>query len=214
MSENEKVATKPQVIKNENLNNGVETPYPGITIVKDDNFIPRRELTKDYIKKFSLVLVQLVTKFTNKNNYQRDSISLRVYPFKDEKDKTQLIYNGYKTNRFSDFIRLNDDNSVRLTRNELVNIYLSMGKEPEITDSVLLLPRYARFITGINPADGNRHYRLQLFLSYDCVKSIFLNKITLDTIATLIKNKYIAPVVFTEATSDDLDFTDDSQELI
>lgn len=209
MSEKE-VATKPQVTK-ENL---IESEYEGITIVKDENFIPRSELTKEDIKKFPLVLVQLVTKFINKNNNQRDSISLRVYPFKDEKDKTQLIYNGFKVNKFSDFIRLNDDNSVRLTRNELVNIFLSINKSPEITNSLIQLPRYARFITGINPADGTRHYRLQLFISFDCVKSIFFNRITLETISKLIKNKYIAPVVFTEATSDDLDFENQNQELI
>ena len=145
MSEKE-MATKPQVTKNENLNL-IESEYEGITIVKDENFIPRSNLTKEDIKKFPLVLVQLVTKFINKNNNQRDSISLRVYPFKDEKDKTQLIYNGFKVNKFSDFIRLNDDNSVRLTRNELVNIFLSINKSPEITDSLIQLPRYARFIT-------------------------------------------------------------------
>lgn len=209
MSEKE-MATKPQVTK-ENL---IKSGYEGISIVKDESFIPRKELTKEDIKKFPLVLVQLVTKFTNKSNNQRDSISLRVYPFHDEKDKTQLIYNGFKSNKFSDFIRLNDDNSVRLTRNELVNIYLSMGKNPEITDSVIQLPRYGRFITGVNPADGTRHYRLQLFISYDCVKSVFFNHITLDTISKLIKNKYIAPVVFIEATSDDLEFENDNQELI
>lgn len=209
MSEKE-MATKPQVTK-ENL---IESEYEGITIVKDEDFIPRSNLTKEDIKKFPLVLVQLVTKFINKNNNQRDSISLRVYPFKDEKDKTQLIYNGFKVNKFSDFIRLNDDNSVRLTRNELVNIFLSINKSPEITDSLIQLPRYARFITGINPVDGTRHYRLQLFISFDCVKSIFFNRITLDTISKLIKNKYIAPVVFTEATSDDLDFENKNQELI
>ena len=209
MSEKE-MATKPQVTK-ENL---IKSGYEGISIVKDESFIPRKELTKEDIKKFPLVLVQLVTKFTNKSNNQRDSISLRVYPFHDEKDKTQLIYNGFKSNKFSDFIRLNDDNSVRLTRNELVNIYLSMGKNPEITDSVIQLPRYGRFITGVNPADGTRHYRLQLFISYDCVKSIFFNHITLDTISKLIKNKYIAPVTFVEATSDDLEFENDNQELI
>lgn len=159
-------------------------------------------------------MVQLVTKFINKSNNQRDSISLRVYPFEDKKDKTQLIYNGFKVNKFSDFIRLNDDNSVRLTRNELVNIFLSINKSPEITDSLIQLPRYARLITGINPADGTRHYRLQLFISFDCVKSIFFNRITLETISKLIKNKYIAPVVFTEATSDDLDFENQNQELI
>ncbi len=209
MSEKE-MATKLQVTK-ENL---IESGYPGITIIKDDNFIPRSELTKEDIKKFPLVLVQLVTKFINKSNNQRDSISLRVYPFEDKKDKTQLIYNGFKVNKFSDFIRLNDDNSVRLTRNELVNIFLSINKSPEITDSLIQLPRYARFITGINPADGTRHYRLQLFISFDCVKSIFFNRITLETISKLIKNKYIAPVVFTEATSDDLDFENQNQELI
>lgn len=209
MNEKE-VATKPQVSK-ENL---IESGYEGITIVKDENFIPRSELTKEDIKKFPLVLVQLVTKFINKSNNQRDSISLRVYPFEDKKDKTQLIYNGFKVNKFSDFIRLNDDNSVRLTRNELVNIFLSINKSPEITDSLIQLPRYARLITGINPADGTRHYRLQLFISFDCVKSIFFNRITLETISKLIKNKYIAPVVFTEATSDDLDFENQNQELI
>jgi len=209
MSEKE-MATKPQVTK-ENL---IESGYFGIKIIKDDNFIPRSELTKEDIKKFPLVLVQLVTKFTNKSNNQRDSISLRVYPFQDEKDKTQLIYNGFKSNKFSEFIRLNDDNKVKMTRNELVNIYLSLNKEPEITDSVLQLPRYARLVTGINPVDGKRNYRLQLFLSYDCVKTVFINYLTLETISKLIKNKYIAPVVFTEATSDDLEFENDNQELI
>ncbi len=209
MSEKE-MATKPQVTK-ENL---IESGYFGIKIIKDDNFIPRSELTKEDIKKFPLVLVQLVTKFTNKSNNQRDSISLRVYPFQDEKDKTQLIYNGFKIHKFSEFIRLNDDNKVKMYRNELVNVYLSMGKNPEIADSVLQLPRYARLITGISPIDGKRNYRLQLFLSYDCVKTVFINYITLDTISKLIKNKYIAPVVFTEATSDDLEFENDNQELI
>lgn len=209
MSEKE-MATKPQVTK-ENL---IESEYEGITIVKDENFIPRSELTKEDIKKFPLVLVQLVTKFINKSNNQRDSISLRVYPFEDKKDKTQLIYNGFKVNKFSNLIRLNDDNSVRLTRNELVNIFLSINKSPEITDSLIQLPRYARFITGINPVDGTRHYRLQLFISFDCVKRVFFNRITLETISKLIKNKYIAPVVFTEATSDDLDFENQNQELI
>lgn len=212
MSEKE-MATKPQVTKNENLKL-IESEYEGITIVKDENFIPRSNLTKEDIKKFPLVLVQLVTKFINKSNNQRDSISLRVYPFEDKKDKTQLIYNGFKVNKFSDLIRLNDDNSVRLTRNELVNIFLSINKSPEITDSLIQLPRYARFITGINPVDGTRHYRLQLFISFDCVKRVFFNRITLETISKLIKNKYIAPVVFTEATSDDLDFENQNQELI
>lgn len=209
MSEKE-MATKPQVTK-ENL---IKSGYEGISIVKDESFIPRKELTKEDIKKFPLVLVQIVTKFTNKSNNQRDSISLRVYPFHDEKDKTQLIYNGFKSNKFSEFIRLNDENKVKMTRNELVNIYLSMGKNPEITDSVLQLPRYARLITGISPVDGKRNYRLQLFLSYDCVKTVFINYVTLETISKLIKNKYIAPVVFTEATSDDLEFDNQTQELI
>lgn len=209
MSEKE-MATKPQVTK-ENL---IESQYEGISILKDENFIPRSNLTKEDIKKFPLVLVLLVTKFINKSNNQRDSISLRVYPFENKKDKTRLIYNGFKVNKFSDLIRLNDDNSVRLTRNELVNIFLSINQNPEITNSVIKLPRYARFITGINPADGTRHYRLQLFISFDCVKSIFFDRITLETISKLIKNKYIAPVVFTEASSDDLDFENQNQELI
>ena len=38
----EKEMAKPQVTK-ENL---IESGYPGITIIKDDNFIPRSELTK------------------------------------------------------------------------------------------------------------------------------------------------------------------------
>ena len=210
MSENEKMALKPEVTKKENI---IKSNFEGITIVKDENFIPRSELTKEDIKKFPLVLVQLVTKFTNKNNSQRDSISIRVYPFVDKKEKLQVVYNGYRTNKYSEFIRLNDDNSVRLTRTELVNIYLSMGKVPEIIDSFLLLPRYARFITGINPADGNRHYRLQLFISFDCVKSIFLNTITLDTISKLVKNGYIEPVTFVEATKEDLDFIE-TEDLI
>ena len=63
----EKEMAKPQVTKNENLNL-IESEYEGITIVKDENFIPRSNLTKEDIKKFPLVLVQLVTKFINKSN--------------------------------------------------------------------------------------------------------------------------------------------------
>ena len=47
MSEKE-MATKPQVTK-ENL---IESEYEGITIVKDEDFIPRSNLTKEDIKKF------------------------------------------------------------------------------------------------------------------------------------------------------------------
>lgn len=48
----EKEMAKPQVTKNENLNL-IESEYEGITIVKDENFIPRSNLTKEDIKKIS-----------------------------------------------------------------------------------------------------------------------------------------------------------------
>ncbi len=191
----------------------IESGYFGITIQKDENYKQSFELSKDDIKKFPIVLCEIQSKFTVKNNSRRDSILLRVYPFKDIKNPTEMYYSGRKSLKFYEFLKLNDDNKVRLNRNELANILLSMNKEPELKDSVMEILRYARFTTGYK-RDGERYYRMQLFLSYDCVVSIFLNRITLDTISRLIQSKYLSPITFIEPTNDDVEFSNENNDLI
>lgn len=199
--ENEKVVKSTKVEVQSTEKNLEESGYYGITIRKDDNFIIRGDLTKKEIKEFPKVLVQLTSKFTNKANSQRDSINIRIYPFHDKKDKEIIQYDFGKTSKFSDFIRLNDDNKVRLERTELINVLLSMNMSPEVSDMFLNLVRYGRFLTSVNTHDGKRSYRLQVFLSFDCVKTVFIKESALSTISTLIKKGYIDPVEFIEPTN-------------
>lgn len=205
--ENEKKAqgAKVEVQKKEELKSKIDvidSPYKGITIVKDKNFVPKGELTKDMIKNFSRVLVELEAKFTLKANTQRDSIKVRVYPFKDKKDPSKVTYSGQESKKFNELIRLNDDNSVRLTRNDFVDILISLNIAPEIKDKFLRVLRYARFITAVDPKNNRRNYRVQVFFSPGCVESIFIEDSTLETVSTLISAGYIPPVQFIEASSE------------
>lgn len=190
-----KVEVKPQV-------EVIDSPYKGITIVKDKNFVPQGELTKEMIKSFSRVLVELEAKFTLKSNTQRDSIKVRVYPFKDKKNPIVVTYSGQESKKFLELIRLNDDNSVRLTRNDFVDILISLNIIPEIRDKFLRVLRYARFITAVDPKNNRRNYRVQVFFSPGCVESIFIEDSTLETVSTLISAGYIPPVQFIEASSE------------
>lgn len=212
--ENEKIVknTKVEVQKEKENVEVVESGYPGITIRKDDNFVKRSDLSKKEIKGFPRVLVQLTSKFTNKSNSQRDSINIRIYPFHDKKDKEVIQYDFGKCPRFSDFVRLNDDNKVRLTRTEFIDVLLSMNMVPEVSDMNLELVRYGRFLTSIGH-DGKRNYRVQVFLSFDCVKAVFIREKTLSTISTLVKKGYIDPVEFIEASAEEIDL-DEEDDLI
>lgn len=211
--ENEKNVknTKVEVQKEKNDVEVIDSGYYGITIRKDENFVKRSDLTKKEIKGFSRVLVQLTSKFTNKSNSQRDSINIRIYPFSDKKDKEVIQYDFGKCQKFSDFIRLNDDNKVRLVRTEFIDVLLSMNMVPEVSDMNLELVRYGRFLTSIGH-DGKRNYRVQVFLSFDCVKAVFIRENTLSTISTLVKKGYIEPVEFIEASAEEFDL--EEEELI
>lgn len=210
--ENEKKvqSTKVEVQKE---NEKTESKYPGIYIQKDNTFKRRSELTKEEIKQFPKVLAELQAKFTIKENSRRDSIQVRVYPFLDKTNKEIQYYSGIKSKTFYSFIKINDDNQVRLVRGEYANVLLSLGIEPELKDAVYEIPRYARFTTGLNPITNERYYRLQLFLSFDYVKSIFFDYITLETMSKLIKSGKIEPVVFIEPASDDIEFKKEEKEI-
>ena len=209
--ENEKKAVSAKV-EVQNNNEMIESEYKGIYIQKYENFKKRSELTKEEIKAFPIVLCEIQSKFIIKDNSRRDSIQLKVYPFKDIKNPIEMYYSGKKSSKFYEFVKLNDDNQVRLARIEYTNILRFMNKEPELKDSCLEILRYARFITGISPVNNERYYRVQLFLSFDCVKSIFLDRITLHTISNLIESKYISPVTFIEPVTDDYEFKIDKNE--
>lgn len=191
----------------------VKCNYDGIKIIVDKNFIPKSELTRDDIKKFNYVLVNLVAKFTNKANSQRDSISLKVYPLV-AKNGNVRNYSGFKTSEFSELFRLNDDRQVALIRNDLTSILLAMGKTPVIENMSIDFVRYARFITGISDTDGRRHYRIQIFISFNIVKTIFLSDADMLMISALIKNNYVDPIVFVEATSDINEELSSSSDLL
>lgn len=208
--ENEKKATTAKVeVQNENI----ESEYKGIYIQKEKEFKKRNELTKEEIKAFPIVLCEIQSKFTRKDASRKDSVLLKVYPFVDNKHHETIEYSGRKHQKFYEFLRLNEDNKIRLTRSELANILLSTNKEPELKDSCLEVLRYARFTTGISPVNHERYYRMQLFLSFDCVKSIFFNKVDLGTMSNLIEKKYISPVVFIEPTIDDIEFAKEEKEV-
>lgn len=202
--ENEK---KVQSTKVEVQKEVIKTEYEGIKIVKDDNFIPRSRLTRDDVKKFSLVLVSIIAKFYHKENNERDSIQLKVYPFVDIKSKdyeTNLsVLMKSKLREYYKFVKLNEDNKVKLDRNDLGFVLFSINKLPTLKDQKLTLPRYARFITAVK--DGRRHYRLQLFLSFDLVKTIFISDSIMKLIETCIHAGVIDPVEFIEATSEELE---------
>ena len=206
--ENEKVVknTKVEVQKNmQEVKNDVEvieSPFKGITIVRDKDFIPKGELTEEKIKTFSRVLVEIVAKFTLKANTQRDSVQVRVYPFFDKRDPVKVTYSGQDSKKYIDLIRLNDDNKVKLTRNDFVSILISLKMFPKIEDKYLEAVRYARFISAVNPKNNRRNYRVQVFFSPGCVESIFIEDSTLETVSKLISAGYISPVQFIEASSE------------
>ena len=128
--ENEK-KEKVEVQKNSSSVDDVKCDYEGIKIIVDKNFIPKSLLSREDIKKFNYVLINLVAKFTNKANSQRDAISFKVYPLV-AKNGNIRNYSGFKTNEFSELYRLNDDRQVSLIRNDLTSILLAMGKTPVI----------------------------------------------------------------------------------
>lgn len=203
--ENQKKAQSAKEVQNKNLEketNVIESGYPGITIVKDKNFIPRSELNRSEIAKFPIVLTEITAKFVNKADVQRDTILFKVYPFQDKTSNEEVEYLGKNMKKFFEWVRLNDDNSVRLTRLEYGNILRSIKSSLVLSNSVITIPRYARFITGVNPVDDRRHYRIQIFFSMGCVKSIFLEEGTLSMISDYIVDGFIKPIEFVEATSE------------
>ena len=210
--ENEK-KEKVEVQKNSSSVDDVKCDYEGIKIIVDKNFIPKSLLTREDIKKFNYVLINLVAKFTNKANSQRDAISLKVYPLV-AKNGNIRNYSGFKTNEFSELYRLNDDRQVSLIRNDLTSILLAMGKTPVIENMSIDFVRYARFITGISNVDGRRHYRIQVFISFNIVKTIFLSEADMLMISSLIKNNYVDPITFVEATSDINEDVSSSNDLL
>lgn len=208
--ENEKKATTAKVeVQNENI----ESEYKGIYIQKEKEFKKRNELTKEEIKAFPIVLCEIQSKFTRKDASRKDSVLLKVYPFVDNKHPEMVEYSGRKHRKFYELLRLNEDNDVRLTRSEYANILLFMNQDPELKDSCLEVLRYARFTTGISPVNHERYYRMQLFLSFDCVKSIFFNRVALGTMSNLIEKKYISPVTFIEPVTDDIELKKEEKEV-
>lgn len=203
--ENEKKAqsAKVEVQKKEVIQSG----YEGITIVRDENFIPRSELTREDIKKFPLVLAVILSRYYLKEANERDSIQFRIYPFLDKKSK------GYEKNvsislnenlkEYYKFVKLNDDNKEVIDRNEFASIMLSSRIPVKLENQKIIIPRFARFITAVK--DGRRHYRLQVFLSFDLVRTLFINEQIMKLISMSIKAGYIEPVEFVEATTDELD---------
>jgi len=210
--ENEK-KEKVEVQKNSSSVDDVKCDYEGIKIIVDKNFIPKSLLSREDIKKFNYVLINLVAKFTNKANSQRDAISFKVYPLV-AKNGNIRNYSGFKTNEFSELYRLNDDRQVSLIRNDLTSILLAMGKTPVIENMSIDFVRYARFITGISNVDGRRHYRIQVFISFNIVKTIFLSEADMLMISSLIKNNYVDPITFVEATSDINEDLSSSNDLL
>lgn len=203
--ENEKKVNTPKVeVQKKEV---IESGYEGITIVRDENFIPRSELTREDIKKFPLVLAVILSRYYLKEANERDSIQFRIYPFLDKKSK------GYEKNvsislnenlkEYYKFVKLNDDNKEVIDRNEFASIMLSSRIPVKLENQKIIIPRFGRFITAVK--DGRRHYRLQVFLSFDLVRTLFINDQIMKLISMSIKAGYISPVEFIEATTDELD---------
>lgn len=214
MENEKKVQSTKAEVQKVNL---IESGYPGITIREDLSFKRRSELTEEEIKKFNPVLCKFQTQFTQKANYEKDSINVKVYPFVDLKQNELFKYDdGKKGKIYSEYVVLYLDKKVKIERMEYLNLLLLLGKEPTLTDTITKVRRYARFITGIgiNPKTKmkERYYRAQVFFSENCVKSFFFNKVTLDTMSALIKSGYIAPVTFIEPLEDDDDYVVENEE--
>lgn len=211
--ENEKKvqSTKVEVQKKEVIQSG----YEGITIVRDENFIPRSELTRDDIKKFPLVLAVIVAKYYLKEANERDSIQFRIYPFLDKKskeyEKNVSISLNEKLKEYYKFVKLNEDNKEVIDRNELASIMIASKLSPKLVNQKLILPRFARFITAVK--DGRRHYRLQVFLSFDLVRTLFISDQLMKLISISVKAGYIEPVEFVEASSEELELKSNEQKL-
>lgn len=204
--ENEKKVNTPKV-EVQKEKEVIQTGYEGITIVKDENFIPRSELTREDIRKFPLVLAVIVSKYYLKEANERDSIQFRIYPFVDAKSKgyeknvSIQMDNGVK--EYYKFVKLNEDNAEIIDRNDLGSIMIGSRLVPKLENQKLTLPRFARFLTGVK--DGRRHYRLQVFLSNDVVRTLFISDKIMKLIEISIKAGLINPVEFIEATSDELE---------
>ncbi len=210
--ENEKKVNVPkvEVQKKEVIQSG----YEGITIVRDENFIPRSELTRDDIKKFPLVLAVIVAKYYLKEANERDSIQFRIYPFLDKKskeyEKNVSISLNEKLKEYYKFVKLNEDNIEVIDRNELASIMIVSKLSPKLENQKLILPRFGRFISAVK--DGRRHYRLQVFLSFDLVRTLFISDQLMKLISISVKAGYIEPVEFVEASSEELELKSNDQK--
>lgn len=180
--------------------------YPGITVIKDENFIPRKDLTRDDIKKFSIVKVVVSSVFKEGQNPR---ITFKLFPFVCNPHQ-QVIIQGKKVNEYTDLFRLNDDvsNNIRLSANEYTSLLIASNMKLEHKNKVFSMLKYARFITGVSQKDNRRYYKVQLFLSFDNVKTLWLSETEMSTISTLIVNKFIDPVSFVEVSSDELEIDD------
>ena len=211
MSEKEKkVNEQPQVTLNEQNINDVYL-YPGIKLIKHENFIPRKDLKKEDIKKFSIVEVEISSIFKQGKDPR---INFKVFPFV-EKPYELVTIQGRKINNFSRLFRLNGDisNNIRLSANEYTGILLASKLPVDFSDKVFSLLKYARFITGISLKDNKRYNKVQLFLAFDNVKTLWLSDIDLRTISALYTSNLIDEVIFYEVSSSDLELEETNVDV-
>ena len=182
--------------------------YPGIKVIKDENFIPRKDLTRDDIKKFSIVKVVVSSVFKEGKNPR---ITFKVFPFV-AKPHDLVTIQGRKVNEYSDLFRLNDDisNNIRLSANEYTGLLIASKMPLEHKDKVFSLLKYVRFITGISHKDNRRYNKVQLFLSFDNVKTLWLSETEMVTISKLVEGNFIDPVTFTEVSYEELELDDNN----
>lgn len=211
MSEKEKkVYEEPKVtLKEKNIDD--EYLYPGIKVIKQENFIPRKDLKKEDIKKFSIVEVVLSSVFKNR---KEPKINFKVFPF--VKKPYELVkIQGIEINNFSRLFRLNGDisNNIRLSANEYTGILLDAKMSVDFSDKVFSILKYARFITGISLKDNKRYNKVQLFLAFDNVKTLWLSDIDLRTISALYSSNLIDEVIFHEVSSTELELDETNVDV-
>lgn len=213
MSENLNKVDQTKVTKSstEKLKENERIIYPGVKVVDDINFIPRSRLNKEDIKKFNIVRIDFNVVFKN----DRDRINFKIYPFVNNlSNKMFEVIQGKTIPSYCLLVRLNDDisNNVRLTRNEYVDILLANKMPLNLTDANFSVLRYGRLI--YSEKNDKRYYRLQLFLSFNLVKSFWISEAMVQTLSKLVESGYIEPITFYQATSEEFEDEATNDDLI
>lgn len=185
----------------ENTNKIIESNFYGITIKKDTKQFPKNELTLEYIKQLPIISIDLLSAYADKNNYKKELFSFYVYPCID---KQNTILTNHK--QYCKYFCLNDDNSIKFTKNELTIILLSLNKEFNDIRYGYNFKTYGRFITEVNPYNNKRYYGLQIIFKNKYTKNLFFREIDLLTASLLIEKGYIEPLEFIETYTNEFDF--------